>query len=339
MSSSTTTNPRSTNVPPKNETKKKKEVFKGDVEGMGGAVLQLPNERQRGSPAQFEKFTNALLYYIGREVGEGTARLWAVQYIREGLDNPGTNWSPPIPKRPDDDDEGRALLYESQKEAYKDAIGADWPAAKLEIWSTILGQCSPKMRGHLQQLAFFKTAATTYDCVKLLENANIVSGGGKILGFEPQARADRLLDLVHFKQKGLTVEEYLNEFKAKYAAFKNLGGTLQNKDDKWTAADGTKTTTSQAMLVCLFLANANQKEFGECTRELRNDAASKLVRYPTTLEDAYTMLDEFVKKPKGNNTNDKNNYNNNENVNAYLNIAVDQPEHEICLTSTKYATG
>ena len=122
----------------------------------------------------------------------------------------------------------------------------------------------------------------------------------------------------------------------KYAAFKNLGGTLQNKNNEWTVADGTKTTTSQAMLVCLFLANANQKEFGECTRELRNDAASKLVRYPTTLEDAYTMLDEFVKKPKGNNTNDKNNYNNNENVNAYLNIAIDQPEHEICLTSTKY---
>ena len=154
MSSSTTTNPRSTNVSPKNETKKKKEAFKGDVEGMGGAVLQLPNERQRGSPAQFEKFTNALLYYIGREVGEGTARLWAVQYIREGLDSPGTTWSPPIPKKPDDDDEGRALLYDSQREAYKDAIGADWPVAKLEIWSTILGQCSPKMRGHLQQLAF-----------------------------------------------------------------------------------------------------------------------------------------------------------------------------------------
>ena len=46
MSSSTTTNPRPTNAPPKNETKKKKEAFKGDVEGMGGAVLQLPNERQ-----------------------------------------------------------------------------------------------------------------------------------------------------------------------------------------------------------------------------------------------------------------------------------------------------
>ena len=44
MSSSTTTNPRSTNVPHKNKTKKKKEAFKGDVEGMGGAVLQLPKE-------------------------------------------------------------------------------------------------------------------------------------------------------------------------------------------------------------------------------------------------------------------------------------------------------
>ena len=143
MSSSTTTNPRSTNMPPKNETKKKKEAFKGDVEGMGGAVLQLPNERQRGSPAQFEKFTNALLYYVGREVGEGTARLWAVEYIRKGLDSPGTTWSPPLPKKPDNKkDDGQALLYELQREAYKDAIGADWPAAKLEIWSTILGQCS-----------------------------------------------------------------------------------------------------------------------------------------------------------------------------------------------------
>ena len=241
MSSTTNTPLRGPNVPPRS----KKEAFKGDVEGMGGAVLQLPNERQRGSAAQFEKFTNALLYYVGREVGEGTARLWAVEYIRKGLESPGTTWSPPLPKKPDnvnDKNDAQVLLYESQKEAYKDAIGADWPAAKLEIWSTILGQCSPKMRGHLQQLAFFKTAATTYNCIKLLENANIVSGGGKILGFEPQARADRLLDLVHFKQKGLTVEEYLNEFKAKYAAFKNLGGTLQNKHDKWTAADGTKTT-------------------------------------------------------------------------------------------------
>ena len=224
MSSTTNTPLRGPNVPPRS----KKEAFKGDVEGMGGAVLQLPNERQRGSAAQFEKFTNALLYYVGREVGEGTARLWAVEYIRKGLESPGTTWSPPLPKKPDNNkDDAQVLLYKLQKEAYKDAIGA---------------QCLPKMRGHLQQLAFFKTAATTYNCIKLLENANIVSGGGKILGFEPQARADRLLDLVHFKQKGLTVEEYLNEFKAKYAAFKNLGGTLQNKHDKWTAADGTKTT-------------------------------------------------------------------------------------------------
>jgi hypothetical protein len=173
MSSSTTTptgaQPNRGTSGHRSENKKKKEAFKGDVEGMGGVVLQLPTERQKGSAAQFEKFTNALLYYVGREVGEGAARLWAVDYIRESLESPGMAWEPPVPKKPKDpNDEAQVLLYESEREAYKSAIGAEWPAAKLEIWSMILGQCSPKMRGHLQQLAFFKTAAATHDCIKLL---------------------------------------------------------------------------------------------------------------------------------------------------------------------------
>ena len=92
MSSSTTTptgaQPNHGTSGHRNEKKKKKEVFKGDVEGMGGVVLQLPTEQQKGSAAQFEKFTNALLYYVGREVGEGAARLWAVDYIRESLESP-----------------------------------------------------------------------------------------------------------------------------------------------------------------------------------------------------------------------------------------------------------
>ncbi|CAJ1937347.1 unnamed protein product [Cylindrotheca closterium] len=313
----------------RNDNKKRKEIFKGDIEEMGGAVLQFPDERNRGSAAQYERFYMALKDYIGREVSVGAAKLWAKTYVKE-MD---PSWEPPVPIEPttNKNDVKALLLYESEKAAYVKHIGATWPAAKLEIWSTIMAQCSPKLRAHLQQLPFYDKAESTHDCIALLENANVLCGGGNLLAFQPQARAEALLDLVQYKQLNGTLDDYYNDFKARYATFSSLGGDLTTKEDTWTTANGTKASTNQALLVCLFLANADRKRFGDCVTDLRNDASSKLVRYPETLADAYTMLGEYVRKHKKNSNN-----NNSDELNAYLEIDHSRPENEICLTSTKY---
>ena len=126
-------------------------------------------------------------------------------------------------------------------------------------------------------MKFFGDAEKTNNCIALLQSVGVLCGGGKVLGFEPQARADALMRLVRLNQGQLTLEEFVNEFKARYNTLKTLGGDLENKNDTWTGPDGASVTTNQALLVCLFLGGVNTNEYGECTRSLRNDAASKLM--------------------------------------------------------------
>ena len=163
---------------------------------MCGAVLQFPNERTKCAAAQYERLFVALKHHINRDVGEGQARVWAKAYIIS--DDP--TWEPPYPTPPSDKTDVKGMaIHKSRSKAFEDAIGAEWSAAKIEIWSIIYGQCSPKLRSHLQQLAFFEKAEADCDCITLLRNCNVLQGGGWILSFEPQARAGNLLDLVHFR--------------------------------------------------------------------------------------------------------------------------------------------
>ena len=141
-----------------------RQAFKGDVKGMDEAVLQFPHERAKGSAAQYERFLSALKHHIGRDVSEGQARLWTKSYVVSN-DKP---WRPSFPVPPSDktDVEG-AAIHKSKLKAFEDEIGADWPTAKLEIWSSILGQCYPKLHSHLQQSTFFDTAEPDYNCITL----------------------------------------------------------------------------------------------------------------------------------------------------------------------------
>src|SRR6056300_320973 len=78
----------------------KKKQFQGKIDGMGGATLQLPSERNQGAPGQFSIFHKALQDYTGREIGEKGANVWATAYIKQ--DN--KRWEPPYPKKPINDE-------------------------------------------------------------------------------------------------------------------------------------------------------------------------------------------------------------------------------------------
>ena len=70
-------------------------------------------------------------------------------------------------------------------------------------------------------------------------------------------------------------------------------------------------------------------------RQFLTDAASKLIRYPESLADAYTMLDEYVKKNSNNNNNNNNDNSNGTSgsVNAYSILEVDQLDAQQCITN------
>src|SRR5210317_1763227 len=216
LSGSSNTNGSSSTRHVRNSTSNnKKNSFQGKIDGMGGATLQLPSERSQGAPGQFSIFRKALQDYTGREIGEKGAKVWATAYIKQ--DN--EEWEPPFPKKPANDNdpnyERDCIIYESKLEGYKRAIGDLWPAAKLEIWSTILAQCSPKLRERLERTDEFIDASINQNCIKLLQVVNVLSSGGKTTGikllqvvnvlssrgkttgFKPQAKADRLIDLIH----------------------------------------------------------------------------------------------------------------------------------------------
>lgn len=192
----------------------------------------------------------------------------------------------------------------------------------------------PTTTRSLGEAGFLRGSCTHPRCVQASPACEYSSWWRKILGWEPRAQQRALSSLIKFQQQQLTLSEYFNEFKAKYGTLKALGGNLQTKQYEWVGGDGTTVKSNETVLVCLFLQGANQQEYGECLRILDNDAAKKTIRYPASLEDAYTLLDEYVKAPKKKNNN--NNNNNNEEVRSYLDIDPSLPENEICLTSTKY---
>ena len=311
-----------------NNSKTKKDAFKGAIDGL--RTLALANERKRGSPANFDAFIHDICGYVGREVGKKLAKKWGIQVVRSWKDD----WKPTRPIKPDESNykDPTDLLealddYQEELTIHKKTLREDWEAVRIAIWFAILGQCSDRLKGHLQQLKFYEQAAYDYDIGALLRNANVLSGGGDILGWEARAQQKALCQLFRLRQNNLSLNDYFNEFKARVAAVETLGGNLRAKTFKWIGGDGTKVESDEAVLVCLFLENASN-EYNECLRSLDNDASTKTIRYPATLEDAYTTLDKFVKPIKNNPSNN--------NLNAYLDIDPSLPENEICLTSTKY---
>ena len=88
---------RGTNSHANRNNNKKKDDFKGDVDGFT-KVLTMPSERGRGVASQFEDFMAALRYYAGREASpkNATARIWAQDYISQK--DPA--WEPPFPLEP-----------------------------------------------------------------------------------------------------------------------------------------------------------------------------------------------------------------------------------------------
>ena len=321
----------------------KKITFTGTVDNFGDDVLTMPSERPRGTGPNHAAFQSALRNYIGREVSKGNGRLWAKAYLL----SEDSNWKPPFPTKPSAPDDPNdpqqqhtydqeTSIYKGQVKDYEEAIGAQWTAAKLTIFHVILGQCSPKLVGQLEQLEGFNDADRDHDSIWLLKQALLLSGGGTVLGFEPYARMQAIRDLFYYKQaKHQPLDEFMNEFKAKMQTIKTLNGEMQFQDI-WHRADGEKVTTTQGVMVCLFLDSLYKPKYGECIRFLRNDAAKGTINFPATLAAAYKMVDEYVAMPQKQNQNPRNNNANSDDVESYIDIDPSQPEGEICLTNTKY---
>mmetsp|Transcript_8185 Transcript_8185/g.19747 ORF Transcript_8185/g.19747 Transcript_8185/m.19747 type:complete len:117 (-) Transcript_8185:496-846(-) len=116
----------------------------------------MPTERQHGVGPNQELFFSTFIQFTGREISEHTARLWAVDY----LTSKDSNWEPPFPTAPMKLDPAATadqtlkhtkatIEYNAELKDYEEHIGGKWKSVKLAIWSTILGQCSPKLRGQI----------------------------------------------------------------------------------------------------------------------------------------------------------------------------------------------
>jgi len=201
------------------ENKKKKNVFTGTVSDFGNDVLTMPSERPRGTGPNHAAFKTSLRIYVGREVSKGNGRVWAKAYLLAD----DSKWRPPFPTKPDPPDDATdkaqqqayleaQAIYNGQVKDYEGSIGERWRAAKMEIFNVILGQCSPKLIGQLEQLQGFKVADEDDDSVWLLKKALLLSGGGTMLGFETLARIRATRDLLNYKQsKHQTLDDFMNE--------------------------------------------------------------------------------------------------------------------------------
>ena len=141
------------------------------MEGFRDSTLMMPSERPKGVSANSQRFKSSLVEYTGRSISKKKGRVWAAAYIAS--DNP--HWLPPVPRRPKmpvkveqdkatiqqlEDYENDLAIYEAEVAVYNTELEAygeartNWDATRLELWSTILGQCSNKLKAQLRQSTF-----------------------------------------------------------------------------------------------------------------------------------------------------------------------------------------
>jgi hypothetical protein len=181
------------------------------------------------------------------------------------------------------------------------------------LFSVVLGQCTPTMKAKLEGRADFDAMKTSFDVVVLFKAIRETT-------YKFEAHRNPYLSMFNTKSQMSNLRqaehvsnaEYLETFRNMVSTLEVLGGNIWSDttliQGELTAIDETKlvatelaaggsadldaatTACREKMLAMYFLMGADPKRFAILRRELENDQTMGQNHYPDTVTDAYNLL-------------------------------------------------
>ncbi|KAG7353502.1 hypothetical protein IV203_002857 [Nitzschia inconspicua] len=279
-------------------------TFQGNCKDLAGHLYILDGEEDL-----FIKTTRAIGEYIAarfKDAGEFRLAMDPENLGFEELEEP---------KDPDDSAYGVVLkCWEIALKSYQDAKQTRISNQK-KAFSLILGQCSQAVRSRLRSCKSWTKLSQKSDVIGLLKilQSSLHDAPGR---YESDIINDALDRFSMFGQNGLSVNEYHSQLKGLVDALEYSEGTIGLSDkrimkfnngkrqdvvskEEW--ADAAARARND-LLAVRFIKRSDPSRYGALIADLQNQYACGNNQYPATLDDAYTMLTNYVnpqQRPRG----------------------------------------
>ncbi|KAG7363644.1 retrotransposon gag protein [Nitzschia inconspicua] len=219
------------------------------------------------------------------------------------------------PKDPDDSASNIVMKrWEMELEAYKSAMKTRVSNEK-KAFALVLGQCSPAVRTRLKSAKSWADLNQKSDIIGLLKllQSCLHDSPGK---YESDTIVDAHDRFSSFRQNDLSVDDYHTQFKGLVDALEYSEGNIglsEKRIMRFNDGKGPHETTRQEwteatararddLLAVRFIKRSDPSRYGALIADLQNQYARGNNQYPTTLDDAYTMLTNYAnpqQKPRG----------------------------------------
>jgi hypothetical protein len=283
--------------------------FKGEIAELNGHVYEVHNETAKAN--QFQKTTKAISAYVNRTLKNGNDMMNMIDNMEDvdfALLKPKANVE-------EMDEVDKMILQQEVNDFVK--------RRKLyfenrdKVYTIVWGQCSEALQAKLKGTQAFRRYNPIKCPISLLKDIKQVSLKFENVTFKAFAIYDAKMALSHFYQ---TKQDSLHEY---YMKFKDLIDALEHyraeigtdiglvrdaaeRDGQKDAESMTPTHTSyekykaasreQYLAVC-FLKGADRAKYGGLVLDLENDYTKGTNHVPSTLADAYELLNR-IKLPQ-----------------------------------------
>jgi Zinc knuckle len=274
--------------------------FEGREPSLKGYIYDATGER---NPDQYIKTTKEIINYVGRTYTKYTA-----EFTQAVQDLELTDPTPPAnPTLTDPTAATNVVVLEIWKHAYKEhqIRTQEYSNFKAGLYNVVFGQCTDALQDKLKSHPDFPAAYQ--DGIALLTIIKTLT-----YTFEERSKlSDALCDLKEmfytFKQgKNMSLQQYYELFVTQVEVLHEVGITIEDESLVETIAaangrggapnDNDKQEAKEQALAIRFVRGANDRYKGYLTH-LRNSYLDGMDHYPTTLQEAYHILQR--REPEG----------------------------------------
>lgn len=178
-----------------------------------------------------------------------------------------------------------------------------------KLWSIIKDQCSHSLQEELRAEKDFLQKEKDYDVLWLLHTLQHLTSGINDTSNRYYSMYHIIKDFYKIRQgKEETLASYFERFETAVNLVDMTGGSVTNFDllldeEVKTNPTATENDVMQCFLGIAFLECADSHRYSNLWKELRNDLAKGVDRYPTSLAKANTLLRRWTDTKAANNNN------------------------------------
>ena len=263
--------------------------FEGREPSLKGHIYDLPTEFNQD---QFVKTTKEIKNYVGRTYREHTGEFTKAVDDLE-IEDPE---EPEAPEDPEDRAAFETWKWDTKDYREKVKAVADFKAG---LYNIVIGQCTEGLEQRIN--SHQDIAEASGDGIALLLIVRAITHA-----FEDRSKSIHQIvklkkKLYGFTQGNMALIQYHDMFLSRVQALKLLGATftedaiateIANENGREDHNDADRAAASDMALALMFLEGAHSR-YGDYLASLSNEYLQGDDRYPTTLQQAYLILDRW----------------------------------------------